>query len=80
MKESENHRVLRYLITKGELTAVQAVYEGVSANLRSRVSELRKGGFDIADRQKSGETFKRFFIPQDRLEINRIKLLKAIYG
>jgi hypothetical protein len=79
-KDSELCRILRYLLNTGELTNTQAVINGVSANLRSRIPELRRAGFDVTHYRKAREKFKRYFIPTDKLEANRQKMLKAING
>ncbi len=44
---SENYRVIEHLLFVGGLSAAQACQIGISNNLRSRVPQLQRLGFDI---------------------------------
>jgi len=70
-KNSENARVLRHLLNVGPLTAPEACQCFVSNNLRSRVSELSKMGFDIVSMPVDGKQYNRYLIPPHLLEKNR---------
>jgi len=70
-QNSENWRVMRYLLNVGSLTAVDAVKEEVSNNLRSRVPELTELGFDIVAKPVEGKQHCEYSIPAEKLECNR---------
>lgn len=70
-KDSENYRVMQYLLNVGSLTAVDACKEDVSNNLRSRVSELQKLGFDVISEAVDGKQYCKYLIPSAKVEINR---------
>ncbi len=68
---SENWRVMRYLLNVGSLTAVDAVKQEISNNLRSRVPELQDLGFDIKVEPVIGKSYCKYYIPFEKLELNR---------
>jgi len=70
-KNSENFRIMRHLLNVGSLTAVEAVKQDVSNNLRSRVPELQDLGFDIVSKPITGKAFCVYSIPSEKLERNR---------
>ena len=70
-KNSENFRIMRHLLNVGSLTAVEAVKQDVSNNLRSRVPELQDLGFDIVSNPITGKAFCVYSIPSEKLERNR---------
>lgn len=70
-KNSENFRIMRHLLNVGSLTAVEAVKQDVSNNLRSRVPELQDLGFDIVSKPITGKAFCVYSISSEKLERNR---------
>lgn len=70
-KNSENFRIMRHLLNVGSLTAVEAVKQDVSNNLRSRVPELQDLGFDIVSKPITGKAFCVYSIPSEKIERNR---------
>ena len=70
-KNSGNFRIMRHLLNVGSLTAVEAVKQDVSNNLRSRVPELQDLGFDIVSKTITGKAFCVYSIPSEKLERNR---------
>jgi hypothetical protein len=70
LKGGGNYRVIRHLINVGSLTAVECLMQGISPDLRSRVSELRRYGFDIESKRVEGKMYKVYFVPNDKLERN----------
>ena len=68
---SENYRVMQYLLNQGTLTAVQACKDDISNNLRSRVPELTDLGFDIISTPIPGKQHCSYSISPHKIEQNR---------
>ena len=49
--DSQNFKILKYLKTGASLTCLQAAQMGFGYNLRSRVSDLKRAGYDIKSEQ-----------------------------
>jgi len=49
--DSQNSKVLAYLQTGKSLTCLEAQYLGFGMNLRSRVSDLKRAGYDVISKQ-----------------------------
>jgi len=75
-KNSENFRIMRYLLNVGSLTAADACKQDISNNLRSRVPELQGLGFDIVSKPITGKAFCVYSIPVEKLEHNREEFRK----
>lgn len=50
---SQNSRILKYLQTGKSLTCLEALGLGFGMNLRSRVADLKRAGFDVISEQKN---------------------------
>ena len=46
-QNSQNFKILEYLKTGASLTCLQAAKMGFGMNLRSRVSDLKRAGYDV---------------------------------
>lgn len=79
-RNSESFRVMKYLLNDGPLTAVQAVKDDISNNLRSRVPELTDLGFDILSSPIPGKQHCVYSIPTHKIEQNRELFRKHING
>ena len=45
--DTQNSRIVEYLQTGKSLTCLQAIHLGLTHNLRSRVNDIRKAGYNI---------------------------------
>lgn len=79
-RNSESFRVVQHLLNDGALTAVDACKRDISNNLRSRVTELKQLGFDIASMATPGKHHCVYEIPSQKLQINRELFRKHING
>ena len=50
-QNSQNARILEYLKLGNTLTCLQAMQLGFSHNLRSRVADLKRAGYDVISKQ-----------------------------
>lgn len=50
-QNSQNAKILEYLKTGASLTCLQAQQLGFGMNLRSRVSDLKRAGYDVISKQ-----------------------------
>jgi hypothetical protein len=80
LKGGGNYRVIRHLLNVGGLTAVECLLNGISPDLRSRVSELKRYGFDIEAKKVQGKQYKLYYVPADKLERNREWFARVFYG
>lgn len=46
-QDSQNFKILEYLKTGASLTCLQASQMGLGLNLRSRVSDLKRAGYNV---------------------------------
>lgn len=46
-QNSQNSKILEYLKTGASLTCLQAAQNGWGMNLRSRISDLKRAGYDV---------------------------------
>lgn len=84
---SQNFKILNYLKTGDNLTVAKARALGFGDNLRSRISDLKKAGYDINSKQvniKGGyiakytlsvDTLKRLIEQKADLEFNQIEYI-----
>lgn len=77
---SENYRIIQHFLNTGPLTAAEACQSYISNNLRSRVTELVRLGFDIVSKPIEGKQHCVYFIPAQKLEINRELFGRHIRG
>lgn len=68
---SENYRVIEHLLFVGGLSAAQACQDGISNNLRSRVPQLQKIGFDIMATQIEKKHYCVYSVPSHLLWKNK---------
>jgi|GEM_PF-3410500 len=68
---SENYRVIEHLLFVGGLSAAQACQDGISNNLRSRVPQLQKLGFDIVATQIEKKHYCVYSVPAHLLWKNK---------
>lgn len=73
---SENYRVIEHLLFVGGLSAAQACQDGISNNLRSRVPQLQKLGFDIVATQIEKKHYCVYSVPSHLLLKNKALLEK----
>ncbi len=50
-QNSQNAKILEYLKLGNTLTCLQAMQLGFSHNLRSRVADLKRAGYDVMSKQ-----------------------------
>jgi len=50
-QNSQNSRILEYLKSGASLTCLEAMKMGFGMNLRSRVSDLKRAGYDVVSRK-----------------------------
>lgn len=50
-QNSQNSKILEYLKTGASLTCLEAQQLGFGMNLRSRVSDLKRAGYDVESKQ-----------------------------
>ena len=70
-KNSDNYKIMQHFLNIGPLTAAEACQTYVSNNLRSRVPELIKMGFDVVAEDIPGKTYCVYKIPTEKIEKNR---------
>ena len=49
-QNSQNSKILEYLKSGASLTCLEAMNMGFGMNLRSRISDLKRAGYDITSR------------------------------
>lgn len=50
-QNSQNAKILEYLKSGNTLTCLEAMNLGFGMNLRSRISDLKRGGYEILSKQ-----------------------------
>jgi hypothetical protein len=50
-QDSQNAKILEYLKSGASLTCLQAQQFGFGMNLRSRISDLKRAGYDVQSKQ-----------------------------
>lgn len=79
-KNSDNYKIMQHFLNIGPLTAAEACQTFVSNNLRSRVPELIRQGFDILAEEIPGKTYYKYKIPTEKLEKNRELFARHLRG
>jgi hypothetical protein len=67
-QNSQNFKILEYLKTGASLTCLESMQMGFSHNLRSRVSDLKRAGYDV--RSKKIDVVNGTYIAEYSLEVN----------
>ncbi len=65
-QNSQNSKILEYLKTGASLTCLEATQMGFGMNMRSRVSDLKRAGYDVISKQVN--TDNGSYIAEYRLE------------
>ena len=65
-QNSQNSKILEYLKSGATLTCLEAVKMGLSHNLRSRISDLKRAGYDVTSRLIDT---KHSYIAEYKLEV-----------
>jgi len=66
-QDSQNSKILAYLMTGATLTCLKAAQMGFGMNMRSRVSDLKRAGYDVISKQVN--TDNGSYIAEYRLEV-----------
>ena len=69
-QNSQNARILEYLKSGSTLTCLQAFNLGFGQNLRSRVLDLKKAGYDVISKRIN--ISKGTYVAEYRLEIKEV--------
>jgi hypothetical protein len=68
-KLSTRDKILNYLKNGYHLTSIGVLNLLGTTEIRSRIAELRKAGYNIQDRwvERNGKRFKEYYIPKEEL-------------
>lgn len=77
---TENYRIIKYLLNDGPITAAEACQIFISNNLRSRITKLRKIGFDIKTTRVPGKLYYLYSIDPAKIEKNRELFRIELHG